>query len=289
MRPVCFVIMPFNEPFNEYYEKILVPAIKSAMLEPIRADQIYNTGPVINDMISQIRDAEIIIADVTGRNPNVNYELGLAHAFERPVIIISQSSDDIPFDYRHHRVITYDTKRVKWDDELAGKITKTIELVRRNPESSLLWQMQEGESPEDRYTDLQVFYGDRPSRAWVKTSGQFIILSARAGEITGYMIDMVKEVLSDIRDYSLMLSGSEFLMLRGMWFNHYGSALLYIDLLHDQSIEPTMTVEDIKSAFHDEDAGYGDQSISVDAKVIKVRVGSDSFFPIDDEFYERVL
>jgi hypothetical protein len=281
--------MPFHDPFNEYYEEILAPAVKAAKLEPIRADQIYSTGPVINDIITQIRESEIIIADVTGRNPNVNYELGLAHAFERPVIIISQNPDDIPFDYRHHRVITYDTKRVKWVKELAGKITKTIELVRRNPKSAVFWEKTEGDVIEEEGNGFQVFYGDRPSRAWVKTPGQFVLLNARAGEITGYMMKMTKEVLEDIKDYSVMLSGGEFLMLRGMWFNHYGSVVLYIDLLHDRSIKPTMTVDEIKRAFHDEEVYYGEQAISVDAKVIEVFVASDSFFPIDDEYYERVL
>jgi len=118
--------MPFKEPFNSYYEQILVPAIKEAGFEAIRADEIYSTRPVIEDIRKEIRESAALVADVTGKNPNVNYELGIAHTLERPVVIISQSIDDIPSDYRHYRVITYGTSELS---TLGNKITNTLQNI----------------------------------------------------------------------------------------------------------------------------------------------------------------
>jgi Domain of unknown function (DUF5919) len=129
MPDKCFVLMPFTEPFNDYYKTILVPAIKAAGFESIRADEIYGTKPIIEDIFDNIRNSTALVADVTGKNPNVNYELGVAHALNRPVVILSQSIDDIPFDYRHLRAIIYDTKKVDWVSELMSKITNTLRSI----------------------------------------------------------------------------------------------------------------------------------------------------------------
>lgn len=125
----CFVLMPFEEPFNSYYEDILKPAIREAGLEPKRADEIYGVRPIIDDIFSGIRGAAVLVADVTGKNPNVNYELGIAHALEKPVVIISQSVADIPFDYRQIRTVLYNTKGSKWPEKLRQDVTKTIQSI----------------------------------------------------------------------------------------------------------------------------------------------------------------
>ena len=125
----CFVIMPFSGEFNNYYEKILKPTIERCSLISIRADEVYGTKPIIEDIAECIINADIIIADVTGKNPNVNYELGMAHALGKNVIIISQSIDDIPFDYRHIRAIIYKTQKVNWGKTLRTELTKTINSI----------------------------------------------------------------------------------------------------------------------------------------------------------------
>lgn len=129
MPEKCFALMPFTEPFNEYYKNILVPAIKAAGFEPARADEIYGTKAIIEDIFDGIRDSTALVADVTGKNPNVNYELGIAHALNRPVVIISQSIDDIPFDYRHLRAVIYDTTKTDWASDLRTKVTNTLQSI----------------------------------------------------------------------------------------------------------------------------------------------------------------
>jgi hypothetical protein len=127
----CFVLMPFSGPFDQYYKNVLVPGIKDAGYEPVRADEIYGTRPIIEDIFNGIREASALVADVTNKNPNVNYELGIAHALERPVVIISQRIEDIPFDYRHIRAIIYDTKQTDWYRKLKADITKTLKEIKR--------------------------------------------------------------------------------------------------------------------------------------------------------------
>lgn len=88
----CFVVMPFSAPLGDYYSKIYRPAIEKAGLVPVRADaEIFGTGKIIDQIWSGIRAAKVLVAELTSRNPNVFYELGLAHALEKPVVLISSN------------------------------------------------------------------------------------------------------------------------------------------------------------------------------------------------------
>src|SRR5689334_13299608 len=97
----CFVLMPFARDFMEVYDAIS-RAIEGQELDRTcyRADEIFGGGHVIEDILANIAEAELIIADVTSRNPNVFYELGIAHMVKdvRNVIIITQAMADVPFD-----------------------------------------------------------------------------------------------------------------------------------------------------------------------------------------------
>lgn len=132
MSRKCFVLMPFSDLFDRYYKNILIPAIRDAGYDPIRADEIYGTRPIIDDIFRGIKEAEVLVADVSDKNPNVNYELGIAHTLKRPVIIISQRVEDVPFDYRHLRAIIYDTRQDDWARDLKSKITRTLQEVSAN-------------------------------------------------------------------------------------------------------------------------------------------------------------
>jgi hypothetical protein len=125
----CFVLMPFQEPHLEYFSGIIQPAARDAGLDAIKADDIYGTAPIIQDIWNQIWKARAVIADVTGRNPNVNYELGICHTLGVPTVLITQDLGDVPFDYRHIRCIVYDTKRVNWEEKLRSKITGTLKAI----------------------------------------------------------------------------------------------------------------------------------------------------------------
>jgi hypothetical protein len=101
----CFVIMPFGGYFDGYYNQVIRPALTNLRIDCIRGDEIYGTGVIINDVYDAICEADFCIADVIDRNPNVNYELGMAHAIGKPAILITQRIEDVPFDYKHLRLI----------------------------------------------------------------------------------------------------------------------------------------------------------------------------------------
>jgi hypothetical protein len=102
-----FVVMPFtNDLLPVYVDHILRVAGKLG-LSVARADDFYTTHEIVYDVWHGIAASKLVIADCTGRNPNVFYEIGIAHTIGKPVILITQNLDDIPFDLRHRRVIEY--------------------------------------------------------------------------------------------------------------------------------------------------------------------------------------
>lgn len=133
----CFVMMPFGEWPDRYYKEIFVPAIKEAGLEPVRGDELYHTGSVVEQIWDQIEKAKLLVADLTGRNPNVFYELGLAHAAIKPVVFTAANIEDVPFDLRHLRVILYDVREPNWAATLRKNISEYLRNAIREPNKSI--------------------------------------------------------------------------------------------------------------------------------------------------------
>ena len=104
----CFYLCPFKEPFNSIYRDHASKALTQEGFSIERADEIFGTQPIIEDIWEGINSASVIVADVTGRNPNVMYEIGMAHTIGKPVVIITQNIDDVPFDLRPIRCIIYE-------------------------------------------------------------------------------------------------------------------------------------------------------------------------------------
>ncbi len=90
---------------DEIYNFIIVPAVQDAGLDPYRADLDLSPGAITPKMLSELLSARAVIADLTGRNPNVFYELGITHSFARPLISIADSARSLPFDAKDERVI----------------------------------------------------------------------------------------------------------------------------------------------------------------------------------------
>jgi hypothetical protein len=134
----CFVVMPFAAPIGAYYQHIYEPAIQKAGLRAVRADaDIYGTGKIIDQIWSGINAAKVLVAELTGRNSNVLYELGLAHALQKPVVLVSSNEGDVPFDLRHIRVIYYDVSDPFWGQKLIDKVAENIVSALKNPEEAV--------------------------------------------------------------------------------------------------------------------------------------------------------
>jgi hypothetical protein len=137
-RETCFVIMPFGGWGDDYFDTIYRPAIEAAGLETHRADDLFRPSTIVNDIWAYTKRARLLLADLSGKNPNVFYELGLAHALAKPVILVAESMDEIPFDLRALRVITYDKHDPGWGRNLRGKVEAAVKEVLKSPLEAVL-------------------------------------------------------------------------------------------------------------------------------------------------------
>jgi hypothetical protein len=103
-----FVLMPFTQELKPVYQDHIIKVTQSLDLKITRADDFFSTHAIMSDIWNAICDARLIIADCTSRNPNVFYEIGLAHTVGKCVVLITQNKDDVPFDLRHLRFIEYE-------------------------------------------------------------------------------------------------------------------------------------------------------------------------------------
>lgn len=134
LKNTCFVIMPFGSVFNSEYNNIIRPAIEMAGLKCIRGDEIYSKPQVTADIWKALRSSRIVIAELSGKNINVFYELGLAHAIGKPTIIITRNEKDVPFDLKALRYLYYDINNPAWGDNLKSNLKEMIQGVLKETE-----------------------------------------------------------------------------------------------------------------------------------------------------------
>jgi len=125
---LCFVLMPFTEMLQPLFEDHLRPIIQKIGLRCEMADEIRGTSLITRDIWEYVNRARFPIAELTDRNPNVFYELGLAHALSKDVILLTQSMESVPFDLRAIRCLLYDftPRGVK---KLEAALSATIEAL----------------------------------------------------------------------------------------------------------------------------------------------------------------
>jgi hypothetical protein len=108
-KHTCFFVMPFRPELNFVYLYLRAHLEKRHSLTVLRGDNNVLTIALLEKIRSQILAADVIVADITGQNPNVFYELGYAHAFKKPVILLTQDPPEkVPVDVRQFEVISYD-------------------------------------------------------------------------------------------------------------------------------------------------------------------------------------
>lgn len=128
-KDLIFMLSPFAEPFDTIFIDHIKPNVeKIRNFNCLRADNIYDNKPIIEDIWKHINEASIIIAELTGRNPNVFYEIGIAHTIGKEVILLTQDINDIPFDLRHLRCIVYEYTP-KGISSLEVNLTSTINNI----------------------------------------------------------------------------------------------------------------------------------------------------------------
>ena len=132
----CFVLMPFGERFTIVYQTI-VKALEGIMVCN-RADDLLMGMPILERILTGIRSAELIIADLTGRNPNVYYELGLAHTQTKNVLLLSQNINEVPFDLKGLYCQSYSVNSIQGLENLASVVQATAAQVRAKSVPAML-------------------------------------------------------------------------------------------------------------------------------------------------------
>lgn len=108
-QPFCFFIMPFRADLNFVYLYLQKYLAETHRIHVERGDHRILTQPLMEKILRQITQCDFVVADVTGGNPNVFYELGVAHTLKKPVVFLTQDEPkDAPVDIRPYEFITYD-------------------------------------------------------------------------------------------------------------------------------------------------------------------------------------
>lgn len=127
-----FMIMPFAESFKGIYSDVIRPLVKELGLSITRGDEFTSVnGVIMEEVWSALNNCQFVIAEITGGNDNVFYELGIAHTLNKPALLITQATkpENVPFDIRHLRYIQYENTvggGVKLRDDLKGSITRLL-------------------------------------------------------------------------------------------------------------------------------------------------------------------
>lgn len=114
-KPACFVVMPISDQgdypsghFTRVYNYLIKPACIDAGFDPVRADEVKNTNHIVLDVLKRLLTADLVICDLSSKNPNVLCELGIRQAFDRPVALIKDNKTDRIFDIQGIRTHDYD-------------------------------------------------------------------------------------------------------------------------------------------------------------------------------------
>lgn len=135
--PFVFVLMPFNDAFTDIYKLGIKKTAEEAGLRAERVDEQLYSESMLERIYRQIDAADIIVADMTGQNPNVFYEVGYAHAKGKLCILLTQNASDIPFDLKQHRHIVYGGQILKLQSELTTNLQWAAEQVKSAKTSGL--------------------------------------------------------------------------------------------------------------------------------------------------------
>jgi hypothetical protein len=133
----CFIAMPFGGVWDEYYTQIYEPGIRASGLIPLRADEVFRAGSVLQDIVALLSRADVVLADLTENNRNVHYELGLAHALGKPTVLVAPKGLPLFFDVTQERMLTYEKEDPFWGANLRDKISRALSETLKKPETAV--------------------------------------------------------------------------------------------------------------------------------------------------------
>lgn len=110
----CFIVTPIGSAGSEIRREteglihsVLTPVLAEFELQPVAAHQISETGSITRQIIKRLLESELVVANLTGLNPNVMYEVGIRHCSRKPLIVLAREGTVLPFDLSDERTVFY--------------------------------------------------------------------------------------------------------------------------------------------------------------------------------------
>lgn len=139
----CFLICPIGKDDSDIrkhsdmvMKHLITPVCNSKEYEVIRGDLINSANKIDDDIINHLENDELAIADLTGCNPNVFYEIGYRSAIGRTTVYIAEKGTEFPFDTNHIRTIPYNLKDLDSVEDFKHRLSATIESLPENQNDS---------------------------------------------------------------------------------------------------------------------------------------------------------
>lgn len=250
----CFIIMPFGDPEKEperarklellysdcikpTVEAINIPGKPDEIISCHRADKSARPGEIITHIIENLVSADIVIADLSGRSPNVFYELGVRHAVNNNTILIADDLDDIPFDLRGLRTITY-----KWDAEQMLKLQGSLKAAI----IEILKESDKIDNPVRRYlynreVDKLVKEPSPPGYDVIKNVlNEMSSLRKAFNEQTVEIKNIISQITTgkDENLSNVNKSGYNLEFFEGIWQEQPGGTLFYAKIINNELLIP---------------------------------------------------
>jgi hypothetical protein len=208
MEKLCFVISPIGEEgsltrkrSNTVLNYLVKPIADSFGYDTVRADQISQPGIITTQIIANIIDSHLIIADLTDANPNVFYELGICHTIRKPYIQLIETGQKLPFDILATRTIYYDLTDLEKVEKTKEELKKQIAFVHTGSQNNI-------DSPVSYSIDIsQLVQSSKPSDKDIST---YINLIQNLQLEMSNLTTSIKIELEEIRrDLNLTEDGKE--------------------------------------------------------------------------------
>lgn len=310
MENYCFVVMPFGGPFDEIYHRIYQPAIKKAGLEPLRADDIYDNQPIMQDIKQSIQNATLVLADVTGRNANVNYELGIAHGLDKEVIIVTSNQSDVPSDYRHLRYLSYNPTGIDWSQKLSEDLSRTlknvltrlhtancqqrVENIRHMEEDLLLPYVDYSDGYHEDSDEIVIRRAKKlgyncikdtrtPSHALLCYCESNVMLDSREGPVTEWDAAAACLLTEKVFRLTEKLPDGHLLRMRSVFYDLYATHAYWVDYLYNKGELPMYTANEILMELNDE---FDGQIFNGNLRYIEENFHHERFNPDNDQYYQ---
>ena len=146
----CFVVSPIGETDSEIrsnadklFKYIISPVCESCGFEPVRVDQINDSDSITQTIIDKLLSSELVIADISGHNPNVFFEMGYRKCTDKPIIHLKKKGETIPFDVNTVRTFEYDLTDLDNVEETKKRLEQTIGTFSFENKTNALGQDEE--------------------------------------------------------------------------------------------------------------------------------------------------